>query len=186
MKYLLVGLGNIGDEYAHTRHNIGFDVVDEIVRRLDGTWKSERFGQVARVKHKSRTFVLLKPNTYMNRSGQAVRYWLQEEQLAKDALLAIVDDLALDFGVIRLRGKGSPGTHNGLKDIDAVTGGGDYARLRVGIGNDFAPGRQVDFVLGKWSSTESASLPEVLAKAGDAALAFGAVGLAHAMNQFNG
>ena len=186
MKYLLVGLGNIGDEYARTRHNVGFDVVDAIAKRLDGSWKSAKFGQVTHVKHKSRTFVLLKPNTYMNRSGQAVRYWLQEEQLGKEAMLAIVDDLALDFGVIRLRGKGSPGTHNGLKDIDAVTGGGDYARLRVGIGNDFAPGRQVDFVLGKWSKAEEERLDEVLAKAADAALAFGTVGIAHAMNQFNG
>ncbi len=186
LKYLLAGLGNIGAEYAHTRHNIGFDILDALVARLDGAWTTEKLGQVARVKHKGRTFVCLKPGTYMNRSGKAVHYWLEQEKLTKDSLLVIVDDLALDFGALRLRGKGSPGTHNGLKDIDAVTGGGDYARLRVGIGNDFPTGRQVDFVLGHWTDAEAKGLPEVLAKAADASLAFGAVGLNHAMNQFNG
>ncbi len=186
MKFLLIGLGNIGAEYAHTRHNIGFDVLDDLASRYEGSWKSEKLGQVARIKHKSRVFVLLKPNTYMNRSGQAARYWLQEEQISKEAMLVIVDDLALDMGALRLRGKGSPGTHNGLKDIDAVTGGGDYARLRIGIGKDFPVGRQIDFVLGKWTPEEAKMLPEILTKAGDAALAFGAIGLANAMNQFNG
>ncbi len=186
MKYLLAGLGNIGAEYAHTRHNIGFDTVDALVVRLSGEWKSERLGQVARVKHKGRIFVCLKPGTYMNRSGKAVHYWLEQEKLTKESLLVIVDDLALDFGVLRLRGKGSPGTHNGLKDIDAVNGGGDYARLRVGIGSDYPAGRQIDFVLGEWTAAEAAGLPEVLAKAADAALAFGTVGLGHAMNEFNG
>ncbi len=186
MKYLLAGLGNIGAEYAHTRHNIGFDTLDALVARLGGAWKAERLGEVARVKHKGRTYVCLKPSTYMNRSGKAVHYWLEQERLTKEALLVIVDDLALDFGVLRLRGKGSPGTHNGLRDIDAVTGGGDYARLRVGIGSDFAPGRQIDFVLGRWTEAEAKTLPEVLAKAADASLAFGALGLNHAMNQFNG
>ena len=186
MKFLLLGIGNFPDEYAGTRHNIGFDVLDAIAERLGGTWKTERLGDVARVKHKARTFVLLKPNTYVNRSGRAAQYWLDEEKLAKDKLLVLVDDLALDFGVLRMRPKGSPGTHNGLKDIDAVTGGGNYARLRIGIGNDFPTGRQVDFVLGKWDSEEAAALPEVLAKAADAALAFGTIGLNRAMNQFNG
>ena len=186
MKYLLVGLGNIGDEYARTRHNVGFEVVDAIAERLGGSWKADKLGQVARVKHRGRTYVLLKPGTYMNRSGQAVRYWLQEEQLGKPELLVVVDDLALPFGTLRMRGKGSPGTHNGLRDIDALNGGGDYARLRVGIGDDFPQGRQVDFVLGRWSAAEAAALPEVLAKAADAALAFGAIGLQHAMTQYNG
>lgn len=186
MKYLIVGLGNIGAEYAHTRHNIGFDTVDVIAERLGGTWKTERLGEVARVKHKARSFVLLKPSTYMNRSGKAAHFWLQEERLTKAAMLVVVDDLALDFGVLRMRGKGSPGTHNGLKDIDATTGGGDYARLRIGIGSDFPVGRQIDFVLGKWDAREAQALPEVLAKAADACLAFGTIGLAHAMNEFNG
>ena len=186
MKYLLLGIGNFPPEYDGTRHNIGFDVCDLIAERHGGEWSTERLGQVARVKHKARTFVLLKPNTYVNRSGRAAQYWLDEEKLTKDKLLVLVDDLALDFGALRMRGKGSPGTHNGLKDIDAVTGGGNYARLRIGIGNDFAPGRQVDFVLGKWGGEEAAALPEVLAKAADAALAFGTIGLSRAMNQYNG
>ena len=186
MKYLLIGLGNIGSEYDGTRHNIGFDVLDEIARRFDGQWKTGKLAQVAQVKHKGRSFVLVKPGTYMNRSGKAVQYWLAEEKLTVDAMLVIVDDLDLDFGVLRLRSKGSPGSHNGLKDIDAVLGSGAYARLRVGIGRDFPQGRQVDYVLGKWSAQESESLPLVLAKAADAALAFGTVGFAHAANQFNG
>lgn len=186
MKYLLLGLGNPTDEYAGTRHNIGFDVCDLIAERLGGTWATERLGDVSRVRHKGRTYVLLKPNTYMNRSGRAAHYWLTEEKLDKERLLVLVDDLALDFGVLRMRAKGSPGTHNGLKDIDAATGGGDYARLRIGIGRDFPAGRQVDFVLGRWGAGETAALPEVLAKAADAALAFGTLGLARAMNAFNG
>lgn len=186
MKYLLAGLGNPGAEYAHTRHNIGFDALNHLVDAHGGTWKTETLGDVARLKHRGRTYVLLKPSTYMNRSGKAVHYWLDKEKLTKDALLVIVDDLALDFGTLRLRGKGSPGTHNGLKDIDAVTGGGDYARLRVGIGDDYPQGRQVDFVLGAWSAAEREALAPVLAKAGEAALSFGAIGLAHTMNAFNG
>ena len=186
MKYLLIGLGNHGAEYANTRHNIGFDVVDRIADQLSAPWASGRLAQVAHAKHKSRTFVLIKPDTYMNRSGQAARYWLQQEQLGKESMLVILDDLALDFGKLRLRGKGSPGSHNGLRDIDDMTDGGDYPRLRVGIGADFAPGQQVDYVLGRWTPDEQERLPEVLAKAADAALAFGTIGLDHAMNQFNG
>ncbi len=186
MKFLLAGLGNVGAEYARTRHNIGFDVLDELARTHEGSWKTETLGDVARVKHRGRTFVLLKPSTYMNRSGKAVRYWLEKEKLGKESLLAIVDDLALDFGVLRLRGKGSPGTHNGLKDIDAVTAGGNYARLRIGIGSDFPQGQQVDFVLGKWTATEAEALGPVLAKAAEACLSFGTIGLAHTMNTFNG
>ena len=186
MKYLVVGLGNIGAEYAGTRHNVGFDVVDAIARRSEATWSTETLGAVARVKHRGRTLVLLKPSTYMNRSGKATRYWLDKEKLAKDKLLVVVDDLALDFGVLRLRGKGSPGTHNGLKDIDQVTGGGNYARLRVGIGSDYAKGRQIDFVLGRWDADEAGALPEVLAKAADATLSWAAIGLAHTMNTYNG
>ena len=186
MKYLIAGLGNVGPDYAGTRHNIGFDVCDVLAERHGGEWKTETLGAVARVKLRGRTLVLLKPSTYMNRSGKAVRYWLEKERLAKERLLAVVDDLALGFGVLRMRGKGSPGTHNGLKDIDDVTGGGDYARLRVGIGDDFPRGRQVDFVLGRWSADELASLPEVLAKAADACEAFATIGLIRAMNAHNG
>ena len=186
MKYLIVGLGNIGAEYHGTRHNVGFDVVDHLAAKHEATWKTETLGDVARFRAKGRTFVLLKPSTYMNRSGKATRYWLEKEKLDKDRLLVIVDDLAIDFGMLRMRAKGSPGSHNGLKDIDQVCGGGNYARLRIGIGADFAKGRQVDFVLGKWSDDELGRLPEVLAKAAEATVAFGTIGLARTMNQFTG
>lgn len=186
MKYLIAGLGNIGAEYAGTRHNVGFDVCDVLCERHGGSWETATLGAVARVKTRGRTLVLLKPSTYVNRSGKAVRYWLEKESLGKERLLAVVDDLALGFGALRMRGQGSPGSHNGLKDIDAVTGGGDYARLRVGIGDDFPRGRQVDFVLGKWGAEEAAGLPEVLAKAADACEAFATLGLARAMNAHNG
>ncbi len=186
MKYLIVGLGNIGPEYMYTRHNVGFEVLDHLAAKHNVEWKTETLGDVTRIKHRGRTYVLLKPSTFMNRSGKATRYWLEKEKLAKERLLVIVDDLALDFGVLRLRGKGSPGTHNGLKDIDQMTGGGNYARLRVGIGADFPKGRQVDFVLGRWSEEESKNLPPVLAKASEACLAFGAIGLNQTMNKYNG
>ena len=186
MKTLIVGLGNIGAEYAQTRHNVGFDVLDELASRFETTWTVSTLGSLARIKHRGRTLVLLKPSTFMNRSGKATRYWLEKEKLDKERLLVIVDDLALDFGVLRLRGKGSPGSHNGLKDIDQQTGGGNYARLRVGIGNEFPQGRQVDFVLGKWDEQEQAALPAVLAKAADATLSWATIGLSHTMNKFNG
>lgn len=186
MKYLLVGLGNIGPEYMYTRHNVGFEVLDHLAAKHEATWKTETLGDIARIKHRGRTYVMLKPSTFMNRSGKATRYWLEKEKLTKERLLVVVDDLAIDFGVLRLRGKGSPGSHNGLKDIDQVTGGGNYARLRFGIGADFPKGRQVDFVLGRWSEEETSKLPPVLAKAGEACLAFGTIGLAQTMNKFNG
>ena len=186
MKYLIAGLGNPGAEYDGTRHNVGFDVCDALAKRHGGEWSTATLGAVARVKTRGRTLVLLKPSTYMNLSGKAVRYWLERERLGKDRLLAVVDDLALGFGVLRMRGKGSPGTHNGLKDIDAATGGGDYPRLRVGIGNDFPRGRQVDFVLGRWGDDEAVRLPEVLASAADACEAFATLGLSRAMNAHNG
>lgn len=185
MKYLIVGLGNIGAEYEHTRHNIGFDVVETLAREFGAEWKTGQLGELANFRHKGRVFVLLKPSTYMNRSGKAVRYWLQQEKVDKSHLLVIVDDLNLPFGKLRLRGKGSDGGHNGLKDIDQFTGGNDYARLRVGIGSEFPKGRQVDYVLGEWSEEEKGQLPELLGKAAEAAKAFGAVGLQFAMNQFN-
>lgn len=185
MKYLIVGLGNIGAEYEHTRHNIGFDVVETLAKEFDAKWKAEQLGDIATFKHKGRIFVLLKPSTYMNRSGKSVRYWLQHEKIDKSHLLVIVDDLNLPLGKIRLRGKGSDGGHNGLKDIDQLTGGNNYARLRLGIGSEFPKGRQVDFVLGEWDEEEKNHLPELLQKAADAAKAFGAIGLQHAMNQFN-
>ena len=185
MKYLIVGLGNMGAEYDRTRHNIGFEVVDYLAQEHDVTWKNASLGDVARFKHRGRTFVLLKPSTFMNRSGKAVRYWLQKEKIEKENLLVVVDDLNLDFGKQRLRGKGSAGGHNGLKDIDQMTGGNNYARLRFGIGSDFSRGRQVDFVLGTWSEAEAAALPELIKYAAETVKSFGAIGLNYTMNQFN-
>lgn len=183
MKYLIVGLGNIGARYENTRHNIGFDAVDRLAREFEAEWKTDSLGDVSSFRHKGRTFFLLKPSTYMNRSGKAVRYWLQKLKVEKENLLVIVDDIALPFGKLRLRGKGSAGGHNGLKDIEQILGGADYARLRIGIGDDFPRGRQVDFVLGEWSDEERNHLPEVLKKAGEAVKNFATIGLQHAMNQ---
>ncbi|NRB51271.1 MAG: aminoacyl-tRNA hydrolase [Saprospiraceae bacterium] len=185
MKYLIVGLGNMGVKYDDTRHNIGFDVVDALAKEQSAEWKHEHLGDIARVKHKGRTLVLLKPSTYMNLSGKAVRYWMTKEKINKENLLVIVDDLNLEFGKQRLRGKGSDGGHNGLKDINRMCGGNNYARLRFGIGNDFSKGRQVDFVLGEWSSEERDKLPELIKYAADTAKSFAAIGLNFTMNSFN-
>ena len=185
MKYLIVGLGNMGPEYDDTRHNIGFDVVDHLANTFEVPFKNDNQGDLARFKHKGRTFILLKPSTYMNRSGKAVRYWLQKEKIDQSRLLVIVDDLNIDLGSVRLRGKGSPGGHNGLKSIDQILGNNKYARLRVGIGDHFHQGQQVNYVLGKWTAEERETLDEVISHAGKAALAFGTIGLQHAMSNFN-
>ena len=175
----------MGAKYDDTRHNVGFEVVDHLADKKSAEWKSEHLGDVARIKHRGRTYVLLKPSTFMNLSGKAVRYWLQKEKINKENLLVIMDDLNLDFGQVRLRGKGNDGGHNGLKDIDRMTGGNNYARLRLGIGSDFSKGRQVDYVLGEWSDAERETLPQIIQHAADAALSFGAIGLAHTMSQYN-
>ncbi len=185
MKYLIVGLGNMGVKYDDTRHNVGFDVVDALAKELDAEWKHEHLGDIAKGKHKGRTLVLLKPSTYMNLSGKSVRYWMNKEKIKKENLLVIVDDLNLDFGKQRLRGKGSDGGHNGLKDINNMCGGNNYARLRFGIGNSFSKGRQVDFVLGEWTSEEREKLPELIKYAADTAKSFAAIGLNFTMNTFN-
>lgn len=185
MKYLIVGLGNMGADYDGTRHNIGFDVVDELAREAEVEFKNDQLGDIARFRHRGRTYILLKPSTFMNRSGKAVRYWLQKEKINKENLLVIVDDLNLPFGKQRLRGKGSDGGHNGLKDIDQLNGGNNYARLRIGIGNEFHQGQQVNYVLGEWSDEERQSLPELLKYAAETAKSFGAIGLARTMNEFN-
>ena len=183
MKYLIAGLGNIGAKYDNTRHNIGFDVVDALAEKHGAT---EKLGDVATIKQRGRTFVLLKPSTYMNRSGKAVHYWMQKEKIDKNRLLVVIDDLNLDFGKIRLRGKGSDGGHNGLSDITRALGGADYARLRIGIGNDYHQGQQVDYVLGEWSSEQQAELPNIIKRAAEGCIAFGTIGLQHAMSQYNG
>ncbi|MDX1476572.1 MAG: aminoacyl-tRNA hydrolase [Saprospiraceae bacterium] len=184
MKYLITGIGNMGAEYDGTRHNIGFDVIDALAAKHEVTFKHEQLGDLSEFRFKGRTFVLLKPSTYVNRSGKAVRYWLQKKKISKRNLLVVVDDMNLEFGQFRLRGKGSDGGHNGLKDINQMIGS-DYARLRIGIGN--APkGQHVDFVLGPWSDQELAELPDMIGKACEAVYDFASRGLREAMNLHNG
>ncbi len=185
MKYLIAGLGNIGRDYEGTRHNIGFDVVDHLARTSQAAFALDQHAHVARMKYKSRTLVLIKPTTYMNLSGKAVRFWMQKENIPIENLLVVVDDLNLPLGRLRLRGKGSDGGHNGLKNIDQILGRNDYARLRVGIGNDFGTGRQVQYVLGPWSDDERAELPGLLDRAVEGIHLFATIGLARAMNVVN-
>lgn len=185
MKYLIIGLGNPGAKYDDTRHNVGFEVVDRLAKEFEQEWKDDMHGYIAEIKHKGRIFVLLKPTTFMNLSGKAVRYWMQKHKIPKQNILVILDDLNLPFGKQRLRGKGKDGGHNGLKDIDKMTGGNNYARLRIGIGDEFRKGQQVDFVLGKWSNEEADGLPDILKTAAETVKAFGTIGLQFTMNQFN-
>ena len=185
MKYLIVGLGNIGAEYADTRHNIGFKVLDALAEASDTVFTAQRYGSVAQMKHRGRTLVLLKPSTYMNLSGKAVKYWLESEKIPRENLLVVVDDIALPFGALRMRPKGSDGGHNGLKNIDAMLGSNDYARMRFGIGGDFPRGHQVDYVLGEWSADERQAMPERLKLFTEAILSFVTAGCQHTQNQFN-
>lgn len=185
MKYLIVGLGNIGKEYAHTRHNIGFDVLDALAKANELTFEEERHGSVATLKWKGRIFVLLKPTTYMNLSGKALSYWMQKEKVLLENVLVVVDDLALPFGAIRIKPKGSDAGHNGLKHIQATLGHSNYARLRFGIGDQFRKGGQVEYVLGKWDAEEEKELPFRIDVATDAIKSFGTVGLQNTMTLFN-
>ncbi len=185
MKYLIVGLGNIGSEYAHTRHNIGFDILDALAGASNISFKDKRYGFVAEYKYKARTYWLLKPSTYVNLSGNAVRYWLNKLKLTTENLLVVVDDIALPFGTLRLRAKGGDAGHNGLAHINAILGSSAYARLRFGIGNDFHPGQQVDYVLGSWEGEEAKSLPGRLEMAGEIIKSFGVIGLQRTMNEYN-
>jgi peptidyl-tRNA hydrolase, PTH1 family len=185
MKYLIVGLGNIGTDYAQTRHNVGFDVLDLLAKQNDASWKTETLGDIATVKHKGRSFILLKPATYMNLSGKAVRYWLQKEKLTTENLLILTDEINLPLGKIRLRGSGSDGGHNGLKSIQELLETQAYPRLRIGIGDQFAKGKQVNYVLGKWTNDEWAELQNILEKCGEAVLSFGTLGMDKTMNVFN-
>ncbi len=184
--FLIVGLGNIGAEYAGTRHNIGFDVVDALAKEKESSFETLRYGDVAKVSYKGKTAYLLKPNTFMNRSGKAVRYWMQQKKIPLQNILVITDDIHLDFGFLRTRKKGSDGGHNGLKDICAQLNTTDYARLRFGIGAAFGKGRQVDFVLKPWKNEESKALPFVIDKAAQASWCFMAEDISVAMNKFNG
>lgn len=182
MKYLITGLGNIGYEYENTRHNVGFDVVDHLCKSLGGEWRGDHHGDLAEVKWKGRTLILLKPNTYMNLSGKAVRYWLQKEKLQPENSMVICDDLNLDFGKLRLRPKGTDGGHNGLKSIQELLGSDVYPRLRVGIGDNFSKGKQVNFVLGKWTEGEKAELPHIVERSAEVIKTFVTLGLERAMN----
>ncbi len=185
MKYLIVGLGNIGAEYRNTRHNVGFRVLDALAKASNLVFEDKRYGEVAELRVKGRTLVLLKPSTYMNLSGNAVRYWLQKENVTPENLLVVVDDLALPFGTLRLKGKGSDAGHNGLKHIQQILGTQSYARLRFGIGNDFPKGMQVDYVLGNFSDEEETALPERLETCGKIVIDFCLAGIQLAMNQHN-
>jgi PTH1 family peptidyl-tRNA hydrolase len=185
MKYLVAGLGNIGPEYAHTRHNIGFDILDALAGASNISFQDRRYGFVAELKHRARTFVLLKPSTYMNLSGNAVRYWLRKEKIPLENLLVVVDDLALPFGTLRLRARGGDAGHNGLNHIQTILGTTAYTRLRFGVGNDFFPGQQVDYVLSGWTGEQENALPERIKLAGEIILSFGVTGLERTMNTYN-
>ena len=185
MKYLIVGLGNIGAEYAETRHNIGFKVLDALAEASNAVFTTARYGDIAEVKHKGRTLILLKPSTYMNLSGKAVRYWMDNEKIAPENLLVVSDDIALPFGTLRMRPKGSAGGHNGLKNISELLGSEEYARIRFGVGGDFPKGHQVDYVLGEWCDEERKTLPDRLKVFVDAIRSFTTAGVSLTMNQFN-
>ncbi len=185
MKYLIAGLGNIGAEYSHTRHNIGFDILDEMADQNKLTFEEKRYGSVVNYRFKGRNFILLKPNTYVNLSGKAINYWLQKEKIPVSKLLVVVDDLALPFGTLRIKPKGGDAGHNGLKSIQSVLGTTNYARLRFGIGSNFSKGQQVDYVLGKWDREEKEILNEKIESSIQIIKSFGTIGTAQTMNQFN-
>ncbi len=186
MKYLIAGLGNIGAEYELSRHNIGFLVLDRLADEQGAKFEQEKLCFKAEVKHKGRTLHLIKPTTYMNLSGKAVNYWMKELKVPKENLLVITDDIALPFGKLRMRKKGSAGGHNGLKNIESLIGGQDYPRLRFGVGDDFHSGHQADYVLSNFSNQEMKDLITNMDRAIDATLAFAAIGIERAMNSHNG
>jgi PTH1 family peptidyl-tRNA hydrolase len=185
MKYLIAGLGNIGDGYKDTRHNIGFTVLDAMAMASNTSFTDRRYGAVCSAKYKGRDLVLLKPSTYMNLSGNAVNYWLQKENIPLENLLVIVDDLALPLGSIRMRKKGSDGGHNGLAHISTVLGTNEYARIRVGIGNNFRKGEQVDYVLGTWTAEEKKFLEERIGIVVEMIRSFAFIGAELTMTNFN-
>lgn len=185
MKYLVVGLGNPEERFDNTRHNIGFKSVDALAKTYSASWKLEKHGWITKFRIKNAELVLLKPNTYMNSSGIAIRYWMQEEKIDSTRLLVVVDDLSLPFGVIRLRGKGSDAGHNGLKNIESCLGSNKYPRLKFGIGNNFEKGQQINYVLGTWTKEESSVLPGIIEKVGNAISTFCLQGLDNAMTIFN-
>lgn len=184
-KFLLIGLGNIGAEYAHTRHNIGFDVLNAFVIKHGGFFKMDRLAEVAEVKWKSKTFICIKPTTFMNLSGKAFKYWMDKEKVVLENTLTIVDDLALPINKLRLRASGSDAGHNGLKDIQLTLETDAYPKLRFGIGNNFAKGQQVDFVLGKWAQDERKTIDLKIQKSVEVIESFAAIGLSRTMTMAN-
>lgn len=185
-KFLIVGLGNIGDKYTNTRHNIGFKILDEVAEEHNVSFETEKLGDIASFRFKGRTFLLLKPSTYMNLSGKAVKYWMGKEKISIDNFLVVTDDLNIDFGTIRIKGKGSDGGHNGLKDIQEKLGTNKYPRFRFGVGANYSKGKQVDYVLGEWNKEETSQLIERLPTSAKIITSFGTAGLANTMNTFNG
>ena len=185
MKYLIVGLGNIGPEYENTRHNIGFRVLDALAKASNLVFTDKRYGEICELKIKGSTLILLKPSTYMNLSGNAVRYWLQKENIPVENLLVIVDDLALPFGTLRLKPKGSDAGHNGLKNIQQLLGTQEYSRLRFGIGSNFPRGGQINYVLGKFPPEELQEMPEKIKRAVEIIKSFCLAGVQNSMNQYN-
>ena len=185
-KYLLVGLGNIGAKYVNTRHNIGFEVLDALAKKQEVSFESAKLGSITKFRYKGRVYILLKPSTYMNLSGKAVRYWLTKENIPTENLLVICDDLSLPVGTLRIKPKGGSGGHNGLQNIQDLLGSSVYPRLRFGIGNKFSKGKQSDFVLGEWNDPERLTINKRIEKAAEAILSFGTAGLNNTMNGFNG
>ena len=185
-KFLIVGLGNIGAEYANTRHNIGFKALDFLAKKEGLSFENLKFGAVAELKLKGKTFFLLKPNTYMNLSGKAVKFWMDKENIPLQNVLIIADDLNLSFGTIRIRSKGSDGGHNGLKNITLILNTQEYARFRFGISDEFKKGKQIDYVLGEWNEEEKAKLKERYEVAKQIIESFALAGLNNTMNSFNG
>ena len=185
-KFLIVGLGNIGAEYENTRHNIGFKILDELAEMEKIKFSTDKLGDVATFKFKGRTFILLKPSTYMNLSGKSLRYWMEKEKIAQENILVISDDLNLDFGTIRLKAKGSAGGHNGLKDINEKLGNQNYPRFRFGVSANFSKGRQSNYVLGEWSKEENRYMPKLLFTGANLIKEFGTAGISNTMNKYNG
>jgi PTH1 family peptidyl-tRNA hydrolase len=185
MKFLITGLGNPGAQYELTRHNAGFLVLDQLADKHGASFVPDRLAEKTEFKHKGRTIHLIKPTTFMNLSGKAIAYWLQELKIEKENLLVVVDDIALPFGSLRLRTKGSSAGHNGLKNIELVLNNQEYSRLRFGVGDSFHKGQQVDYVLSNFSQTEFETLPAVITKANDMILSFCTIGAERTMNTFN-
>ena len=185
-KFLIVGLGNIGAEYVNTRHNIGFKVLDHFAKKESVSFETVKLGALAEYKFKGRTFLLLKPNTYMNLSGKAVQYWMDKENIPIENIMVITDDLNLSFGTIRIKPKGSDGGHNGLKNINLVLNTNQYTRFRFGISDEFKKGKQVDYVLGDWDDAEKIALPERLEISAEIIKSFGTAGLELTMTSYNG